>query len=112
MSGIPRHQVASLIGAFNCLECSVKTKDKHRQLCSPAGVGGGCCAEPALTNQQPTAGSLLKGRRPRDKQTRPEGEQGGVGKGLFLHRCSQPNIFIKNCKVCIVTDIPQSNRAV
>ena len=35
------------------------------------GVGGGGCGEPALTNQ-PTAGSLLKGRRPRDKQTRTE----------------------------------------
>lgn len=39
-------------------------------------------------------------------------EKGGVGKGLFLHRCSQPNIFIKNCKVCVVMDIPQSNRVV
>ena len=41
MSGIPRDQVASLIGAFNCLEPSVKTKDEHGQLCSPGGGSGG-----------------------------------------------------------------------
>lgn len=41
------------------------------------------CGEPAPTNQQPTAGSLHKGRRPRDKQTRPEEGEGWSGKGSF-----------------------------
>ena len=83
-----------MIGAFSCLEYSVKTKNELGQLCSP----GRACGEPALTNQQPRAYSLLKGRQPWDKHTRHEGEQGGVGKGLFLYRCSQPNIFIKTAK--------------
>lgn len=30
MSGTLRHQVASLIGAFNCLKCSAETKDGVR----------------------------------------------------------------------------------